>query len=171
MHDDSDGGDAVTARLFVRSLGPGEDAPDLERLRERLETLVERDLIREYSVYIWGKHVSPSAAEWTETGRFVLDTVEQFEAWAERDDVSLDPFFGEETRRSAIRDQAERRIRLPTVALAEYEGDDLRFVAPCVADGTLRSVEDRLGELLAGALSEADGEGRKEPAPVGGERP
>lgn len=169
MHD-SDGGDGVRIRLFVRSLGPGEDAPDLERLRERLTALVERGRADGYEVHVWGKHVSP-AAEWTGPGRFVLDAVDEFRAWADREGASLAPFFETETRRSTIRGEEQRRIRLPTVALAEYEDGDLRFVAPCVEAGSVRSVEDRLGELLAGALADEDREEREAPAVVGGDRP
>jgi hypothetical protein len=45
---------------------------------------------------------------------------------------------------------------VPVVILVEYDGDALRFVAPCTADDRAWTVPDRLDELPAGAPAAVD---------------
>ena len=136
-----------TVELFVRSLSPGVGRDRMERVLDQIERLETRGRVNEYTVHVWGSRLDPAAAARTEYGQFVRGRVEAFCEWAARNDRSIDPFFEPEQVCSSLTGDNYTELTLPTVALAEYVGDELVFVAPC-SDGEQRyTVEDRLEEL------------------------
>lgn len=171
MTGDTEGG--VHAELYVRSLAPRGVRAQQQGVIERLEHLTERGTIEGYAVHVCGKQVpaEPDAAV-TDFGAHLLDRVAVFEAWARRNGWSLGGLFDRRELDSAITGEHTEVLVMPVMALAEYEGDDLRFVAPCSTGGTECSVQDRLDDLLAGDPPvEADPLGQVRERPPGAGSP
>jgi hypothetical protein len=145
-----------TLTLYVRSLAPAGLQSHHETVFERLDGLKAAGVIDDYSVRVWGKSVSPDAAEWTDSGQAIWEQLARFREWADDNDASLRSFFDEEAVHSELTGQTYTRVLLPTMTLAEYEGDELRFVAPCSDGETVHTVADRLDELTTLAESEVE---------------
>ena len=132
--------------LYVRSLSASEARTEQETVVEQLATLVERGLIDEYSVDVWGEELSPTGvmAE-TEPGQVALERVAEFRAWARETHRSLVPFFERRAVRRPLTGEWSRLIiKLPVMTLAAYRDGELTFVAPCREGETVHSV----GSLL-----------------------
>lgn len=138
----------VTLDFYVRSLAvPGAQA-EQDAVIARLERLDKQGAITAFTTHVWGTRVPrDTATARTDAGRNVLEQVEAFREWADRNGMSVMSFFDAEETRSAITDEAYTAITLPTMTLAEYVGDTLRFVAPCTDERTFYSVADRLDAL------------------------
>jgi len=144
--------------LYVRGLTsrPGRET------RERAVTLLERldaaGTIATFTVRVWGQEVglSTTAAE-TERGRDILDRVGAVRRWANRNDVSVEPFFDGRAATSGITGEEYTTLRLPVAVLAEYADGDLAYVTPHEDCGTVRTVQDRLDHLAA-TLHDESGE-------------
>jgi acyl dehydratase len=138
----------LRVELHVRSLAPRAGKRQQERIIDRLGRLASAGRIDELSVDVWGRQVDPSsAAAQTDAGRYVLDHVDAFRAWAEETGRSVESFF--ETRHvdSAITDEQYSALVLPTLTLAEYRDDELAYVAPCRDGDEITTVADRLDVL------------------------
>lgn len=143
--------------LYVRGLTsrPGRET------RERAVTLLERldaaGTIATFTVRVWGREVglSTAAAE-TERGRDILDRVGAVRRWANRNDVSVEPFFDGRAATSEITGEEYTTLRLPVAVLAEYADGDLAYVTPHEDCGTVRTVQDRLDHLAAALPAESD---------------
>lgn len=91
------------------------------------------------SIHVWG-----AAFERFERERRIpqLERIETrltaFERWAKQVGRDLEPFFRTRRVESTFTDESFVVCRLPTLALAEYRGDDLVHVAPS-CDGERRS--------------------------------
>ena len=144
--------------LFVRSLAPNGATQQQEAILSRLDQLDERGVVDNYTVTIWDERIVPeSLAAQSGTGREIGETVDQFQAWADERDVSLDRFFIDQTIHSAITGDRYSAIALPVFALAEYEDGELRSVTPHERDKGTLTVEDRL-ELLGEQATRKDGQ-------------
>jgi hypothetical protein len=141
----------VHAELYVRSLAPRAGTETQTAVLETLQRLSDRDTLAGYELYVCGGQLPARPAE-TETayGQYLLDRIAVFSEWARRNDCSLGPLFDRKTVDSSITGTTREVITVPLLALAEYEGGDLRFVTPCSLDGDLVTVRDRLEDLLAG---------------------
>lgn len=140
----------VTVDLYVRSLSPAGGQRQLDAVITRLERLATTGRIAEFTVHVWGKQIATSSvATRTTAGQAILDTVDEFRAWAREHGRSLRSFFDTRDVRSRITGEDYTALVLPTMTLAEYHGDDLRFVAPCADGDTMYSVTDRLDTLEA----------------------
>lgn len=131
--------------LYVRSLAPGGSHEYLDTVVARAVDLEDRGVIDGFTVDVWGSRVAlegPLAT--TDAANAVLERVERFRAWADRSGTSLESFFETREVASAFTEESYPTVTLPSVVLAEYEDDDLRFVAPCRDGGTVHSVDDRL---------------------------
>jgi hypothetical protein len=139
----------VHCELFVRSLAPRAGAEQQVAAMERLDRLVAEGPIDDYSVQVTGAAVpaSPGRAV-TEYGRYLLNRIAVFEEWAATHGLNLDPLFEHVDVDDSIMNRQRDVRQLPMVAMAEYEGQHLRFVAPCETDGGRVEVLDRL-EMLA----------------------
>lgn len=160
--DDGAGG-AVTLELYLRSLGSGPARPQQEAAVERIERLAEAGAIGGYTVVPWGDGITPSGAvARTDAGRFILDRIDAFEAWADRVGSTV-PFECRHSSASLV-DEGCEEIVLPRMVLATIDDEGLRDVVPFTADGASYTVDDRLlaherGETWewtsAGAVREA----------------
>lgn len=131
--------------LYVRSLCPSGAEHQPEQITERLNELVEAGRIADFSIHVWGKQV-PCDGE-TAVGEAIRDRIESFKAWSDRAGTTITPSFESRETHSLLTDETHDTIVLPTLCLAEYQGDDLQYVAPCVEDGSVCTVHDRLGAL------------------------
>lgn len=148
----------VTVDLYVRSLVADGAQAQQEAVIGRLDRLRDRGDIAGFAVDVWGARVSPDGATArTDAGAAVLRQVEAFRAWADRHGMSVGFEAGE--TRSAITDEAYTAVVLPTMTLAEYRGDTLRFVAPCTDGESRHTVTDRLDRLERGEAEVAHGGG------------
>lgn len=134
--------------LYVRSLCPSEGQYQQEQVIERLNELAEAGHIAGVSVHVWGKQI-PRDGD-TAVGGAIRDQIEAFEAWSDRTGTSLAQFFETRESRSLLTGETAQTIVLPTLCLAEVHGDEFQYVAPCVDDGTVCTVRDRLSVLEEG---------------------
>lgn len=134
--------------MYVRSLNPTGADHQQRELIERLRTMDGRGDIAGFSVVIWGERI-PCDAQ-TSVGTSILDRIETFEAWSDRAGTSLAPFF--ETRRSGslLTEDTHECIVPPTLCIAEFDDETLQHVAPCIDDGMVRTVADRLDVIERG---------------------
>jgi DNA-binding HxlR family transcriptional regulator len=146
----------IRIELFVRSLAPNATRPTQESVFERLQRLAATGTI-ELSVHVTGGRVCPNtAAASTETGQFLLDSIDAFESWADEHGRSLRPCFEYHENATAIDGSDCSGIEFPTMVLAEYDAAGLRFVAPS-SDGTSTvTVRDRLEAIEREAPTDDD---------------
>ena len=143
-----DGDGAIRLELFVRSLAPSAVRPAQESVVYRLQRLEEAPRVATVDVHVAGDRVCRGAATArTRPGRFLLDRVDAFEAWADRTDRSIDETFEHVADARGIDGADCSGIRFPAMVLAEYVGGDLRFVAPAASGGETTSVPDRVEHL------------------------
>lgn len=131
--------------LYVRSLCPSGAQQQPEQIIERLSGLADAGHIAGFSVHVWGKQVPRDGQ--TAVGEAIRDRIETFNAWSDRAGTSLAPLFESRETGSLLTDETHETIDLPTLCLVEYHGDDIRYVAPCVEDGTVCTVHDRMDAL------------------------
>lgn len=129
--------------LFLRSqLDFGTESQQ----RAVIETLtgLERDgHIDRFDVTVWGKEISPDGPlRGTEFHETVLDRVERFEEWAERNDISTEFTFTRRRLDSTITDGSYSVINLPVICVAVYDDDSLTGLYPCHDGGELHTVRD-----------------------------
>lgn len=140
--------------LLVGSLAPHGSMAEQEALVERLERFEQAGA--PVTVRVWGRRVPPEGATaHTDAGRFALDRLAAFRGWAADTGRSLEPFFRTERHRSTLSGECYPVVVVPSVALAEFRGEELAFLTPHVADGRPVSVAGRL-DALEGADSAPD---------------
>jgi len=144
--------------LNVRSLASRTGDGVQERAVEALRRLEADGAVASFAVRVWGEQVglSTTAVE-TERGQEVLERVGAFRAWANRNGVSLEPFFDARATTSRITGEEYTVLCLPVAAMAEYEGGDLAYVTPHEDDGVVRTVGGRLDVLSEQGVERADG--------------
>ncbi|WP_254535292.1 HTH domain-containing protein [Halomarina litorea] len=124
-----------TVELYVRSLAPREAHQRQERVIESLGDLEERGVIDGFDVLVWGRALCPgSAGAHTGAGRTVSDRLDRIERWVEGTARSIAQVCRSERLESAITGECHEVVRLPSLALAEFDGDELIHFAPCRAD-------------------------------------
>lgn len=144
----------TSVELWIRSFAPVSTGPSQERALECLETL-ERETGIETAVHVWGKEVEcPSTRAVRSIPVPQLERIhrrlESFEEWARRAGRRLEPFFRRRRIESAITGERHEVWRLPTIALAEFDGENLLHVAPCTDGGDTVDVFDRFDVLASG---------------------
>lgn len=122
--------------LFLREDVPAHAARHQQAVRDRLEGLADR-----VSVTNWPKRVR----RWSDGD--VLETYDEFAAWADEIDADLSPFFGSRGAYSFEDGRQFDALVLPVCCLAVYDDDVLDAVYPHATDGSHHSVEDALDEL------------------------
>ncbi|AFZ73387.1 HTH domain-containing protein [Natronobacterium gregoryi] len=143
----------TSVELWIRSFTPVSTGPTQERALEHIAVLEEQTAL-ETNVCIWGKEIEQTDSDETRPVRIpqlerIERRLESFEDWARRRGRRLEPFFRRRRIESTITDETHEVWRPPTVALAEFDGEDLHHVAPCVDGDRTIDVFDRL-ETLAG---------------------
>lgn len=145
----------VYVELYVRSLAPRGVLDRQRAVVASIERLAAEGRVSGHTVRVCGREIpATGAGTTTDFGDFLLDRIAAFSSWADRNDYSLGRLFDERTLDSSLTDEHRETVAVPVMALAEYEGADLRFVAPCSADGTTITVRDRLEELRVGTQRE-----------------
>jgi hypothetical protein len=128
--------ETVRADLFVRSLGVPVDSQSCQTTAIcQLDELESDGPVTTTTVRIWGDRIYPEdrCAE-TPAGRFILDKIEEMEAWAEqREEVQLQ--FQRERATSTLTDEPRMLIRLPCYCLSVYLDGALSAVFPCSVNG------------------------------------
>lgn len=151
------GDEEVTVELFVRSLSPRDSRQRIESIVRQLDALVATGTVARYRVVPTGAELPARRADAvTDIGGALLDRVTVFREWARATGRSIDATFERRTISSRITGEDHDALVLPTVALAEYVGEDLRFVAPCVDGDDHWTVTDRLEALAAGEPRHAE---------------
>lgn len=159
--------DTVEAELFVRSLCPRGQRGSQRAVVAAVEALVERGVLGDFCVWVTGERVPARPEDLvTEYGSQLQERVALFEEWARDNGLSLGSVFERRSVSSAITGEDFEALRLPSMVLAEYEGEHLRFVAPCRFEGRTVSVTDRLAQLQGETAAEP-----VEPTPLERARP
>lgn len=143
----TEGDGSLTASLFVRSLSPEGARAEQETVVERLHALGERGVLAEFSLTVWGSRLRPASARRTEAGREVLETIDRFEAWADRQEPPRSLCFNARDVHSTITGERGTEIVLPMLCLAVSEGDRLRCVAPWREGERVHTVADCLDAI------------------------
>lgn len=163
MNADAERSERVRIELAVRTLSPEGTGGRQARIVERLGELEAAGAIDEFSVQVWGKRVGLDTVDAeTDHAREVVETVDSFREWADRNDLSVGTFF--ETRRvdNRITDDSYTALELPSMAMAEYRDGDLEWVSPCLDPETgatypvhdrVETVEETLADPVADATS------------------
>lgn len=143
---------APEAELYVRSLASRTGCQ--ERVIKQLQQLDTEGRLAGVDVHVWGTEVglSTTAVE-TDSQQSILETVAQFRSWADSAGVSIEKFYEDHTRVSGLTGEEFATLRLPVLALAEYEDGELVSVTPHERDCGVRTVPDRL-EMLAGSVGD-----------------
>lgn len=129
--------ESVTVELYVRGLLPDDGRDDQTELVDRATRLEARGAIDDVTVHDRG----PS------DDSFALERLEAFEAWADSNDMAVGSFFARDVAREPVTGDRRSIAVFPAVALAEWHGDELTFVAPCTDGATVYTVADRLDAL------------------------
>ncbi len=130
---------------------------------DSLEALEDGGYFEDVTARLWGKRVGLSTmASRTEEGADILDSVAEFRAWADRTGARIEQFFPTRQMESKLVEERYIVQELPTLALAEYEDGELVHVTPCVADGSVETVEDRVSTISAMADIEAARESERD---------
>lgn len=138
----------LRVELYSRSYMPeGAESPQ-EEVLAWLDRLCERDVLDSCQLRVWGNRVPTDSARSGEHCREAIDTVGQFRAWAERNDVSLLPFFDERSHHSKITGEQHSEIIFPIMCLAVYRGDNLAGVYPHADDDSVVTIWDFLSSLV-----------------------
>lgn len=149
---------SLTVELYVRSLSPRECRGRQAAVVSRLARLEVDGQVDDHTVDVWGRQLAVEDAHRTASGRRIRDRIEAFRAWADTHGRSVDPHFPVETVSSELLGEEYSRITFPTMALAEYEDGNLRFVSPCTDDGgVVCTVADRLAALESAERAQAVG--------------
>lgn len=159
-----------TVELWVRSFETVTTGGRRERAIERVERLETSSAVETATVAAWGRAIEESdRLEGVPQLRAVRRRLEAFDEWADRTDRELTPFFRRNRAESAITDRSTVVRRLPVLALAEFDGDELLHVAPCREGERTIDVFDRLAALEAEGVVTFDGDRR--PRESGNTRP
>lgn len=134
---------ASRVELFVHGLVPAGAGSEQATLVERAQRLAAAGVVDELAVHDRERSVDQS------DDAFLLDRLSAFEAWAGRHGMAVGSFFARGVVRSAVSGDRREAPIFPPIALAEWHGDELAFVAPCTDGGTVYTVPDRL-DVLAG---------------------
>ena len=150
-------GDAVEVDVFVRSLSPPLGMRQRqEQILSQLQELQEAGLIDSFNVNLWGGGVCLcDVCSGTSVAASMLDSVEQFEQWAdEQGDVTL-PFERQQVD-STVVDRTSRDLVVPSVCLSVTTGADIEGVFPCTVAGESISVTDFVDLLSEASAVETD---------------
>jgi hypothetical protein len=136
-------GSAVEIDVYVRSLSPPLGArQQQERVLRQLQNLENEGLIDTYRVNLWGGGVCLcDICSGTGVGESMVDTIEEFEAWAaDQGDVTL-PFERQRVD-STVLDRASQDLVVPSLCLRVTVDSETASVFPCTVAGESTSVSD-----------------------------
>jgi hypothetical protein len=129
--------------VFVRSLSPPLGIRQRqEQLFSQLQELQSAGHIDSYRVNLWGGGVCLcDVCSGTSVAESMLDTVEEFEEWAADNEEMTLP-FERNTVDSAVLEQTNSDLVVPSMCLSVRVETDIRGVFPCTVAGESISVTD-----------------------------
>lgn len=141
-----------TVELWLRSFTPCGTAGNHDRAVQLADRLGSRREIREVRVELWGDAFdrsgrTPDVPALERIG----ERLTAFEAWAAETGRRLDPFFRTRRVESTITGETRTICRLPTLAVAEYRGEQLVHVTPSRHGDRTTGPVERLEALLEDA--------------------
>ena len=126
----------------------GSTRPSEENIIERLQRLKKQVVIDDYIWHVWNKEVClASPADRTASSEVAIEKYREFRRWAAQHDRRLTPFFAERTVASSLTDEEYEVVAFPVIAIAVYDGETLRDLAPTVDTDRPYSVKDCLATL------------------------
>lgn len=131
----------VTLDCYVRATAPGTLVDDV---LDTVRTYEEEELIDEYVVEFWPDEIRliDETAEGSVRSRY-----QQFQAWADREDVSLEPAFTHQERTTPVSDDSDTFLVLPILVLGIRVNGELVSVAPHITGTTLYPVREALADV------------------------
>lgn len=140
---------AVAVDCFVRA------SSLVEPVDRTIQTLREYDrtnVIEDLEVRAWPDEIPLTDA--TEDSDVVMRH-RLFQAWADENDVRLEPAFAKRQRTSLVSDETETVLVLPVMCLAIHVDGELTDLAPHRMGATTYTVDDALFDLRGYATSSA----------------
>lgn len=139
---------ALETELFVRSLAPTGARERQMAVLERLEELVERSILADVCVSVWGEQVDLRRdGGRTATGARVHDRIDDLRSWADDHGRTLEPFIETRQRCSTVTGEDGTVLVLPVMLLAEYRDGAVAHVTPSADGNDVYSVVDRVETL------------------------
>jgi hypothetical protein len=144
--------DSTRVELFVRpdTFGTQDQQADIRR---RLATLDETDVIEDVDLSTWQSRVRLDSPD-TEDEARAIERYRSFERWADRENVSLNPFFETWERHSEILEIDYEELVTPVMCVAVFDGSDVVEVAPRREGGETVTVRECVESLEAAAADE-----------------
>ena len=130
---------ALRAELYLR--GDAHAGLGVQEVVNRANRLEANGVLSESMVAGTWHRCHTQAEDWRSEA---METYEEFRAWAEANDFSLEPGFQQRSRSFIGMDDVEEVVVFPAIALALYGAGDLVAVFPCTDDDRTYTVERAL---------------------------
>jgi len=142
--------EGIHVEMYVQSLSPPNARQRQGEVVDTLKDFSDGGLISGYTVHVTGSRMPALPGETrTEFARFLLNRIAVFELWAEQNGRSFEDWFVRHDVEGESGPYTE--LTFPTMVLAIYEGDELRYVAPCETGDDVGEVVERLETLVTDA--------------------
>lgn len=141
MHTQENPGE-VRVALFVRDQLPPPTERQTQQMKDRLDSLENREIIETFITGTWPRRVPLGG---TDSG--IRDRYLAYTAWARAAGVELTPFFGVRECYSPGDDERTDWLVLPAMCLTVTVGDSLSAVYPHQTDEGCVTVADGLERL------------------------
>jgi hypothetical protein len=108
----------------------------------------DQGYITDFSISVWGKQVPQEGT--TATDGLIHDRIDEFETWSEQTGTSLSVTFQRTEGGTMLNDDRQGVITLPILCLVEYQDDQVDYVSPCMDNGRVCTVAERLEAIERG---------------------
>lgn len=122
-----------------------------EEVLDRLQELHDEGAVDAVRTWTWANEVAQSAPHDADA----VDVFEQFQRWADRREVSVQPPFRWTTRESTITGDREEVLVTPDLCLAVRDGSALVGVFPCTDGERHYGTEEALDALAEDSFPSA----------------
>ena len=150
---------SIAVELYVR---PAQLQEPLEEYIATLNELAAGGTVEEVSIRSWPSRV-PTRSPATEA----VDRFKEFLAWADANDISIQPPFSVHTVESELTGERNTYLTTPVLCMAVHAGDELASVYPHTTDEDHRSVADGIRALQAGTVTRFETEAADAEADAG----
>lgn len=145
----------TTVEVRLREQTPPPVTETIQETLSRLRSLERTGAIAELCIESWGQRECAVITEGAEKPD-IESLIEEFRAWANRNDYSLGPAYERREVSSMFCEDSHVQHVVPIVAIAVYEDDTLRGVAPCADEDGTYTVHDCIDAIERGS-DEFDG--------------
>lgn len=140
----------VSVDCYVRATAPRILVDDII---DTVHTYDEAGLLEECTVEIWPDNICLTGGR---EDTAILSRYRQFQAWADREGVSLEPGFRRRERTSLVSEDSETVLVLPVVCLAIRVHEELVGVVPHTAGATSYTIEDALADIKSHSTRQSE---------------